>query len=115
MRPAIAYVPLGLWAGAVLVLGTLDLGSTTLPYGSDKAAHFVLYGIGGALTALAAHWGRAPAWPGLGLVAAVAAIDELRQARLPYRDGDPVDFIADLAGGIVAFGVVRWWLNRGGG
>lgn len=115
MRFVLAYLPLGLWAAAVLLVGALDLGTTPLPSGSDKAAHFVMYGVGGGLAALAAHWARqGPAWLGLVLVALVGAADELRQTRLPHRDGDVFDFLADLAGALVVFGLVRLWLNRGG-
>lgn len=115
MRFLLAYLPLGLWAAAVLLVGSLDLGTTPLPSGSDKAAHFVMYGVGGGLAALGHRWsGVGPPWLGLVAVAIVAAADELRQARLPHRHGDPMDFVADLAGAIVVFGLVRVWHNRGG-
>lgn len=107
-RLVLAYIPLALWAVGVLLVGGLDLGGTRLPSGGDKVAHFLVYGLGGGLAAWAGRWsGRGWGWPGLLFVAAVAAVDELRQAALPYRSGDPMDWVADALGALTAFIILR--------
>lgn len=99
MRLILAYLPLVLWAAAVLTLGTLQLKSGGLPVGWDKAAHFAMYGVGGALAA----------WTGYvrghreGLIALIAVLltgvaDELHQSTLATRRADLLDWIADAAG-----------------
>lgn len=107
IRTLLSFLPLLLWAAGVLVLGALDLGAASLPSGTDKAAHFLMYGVGGALAALGHRWsgrgGRGKAVAALGLVALVALADELRQGGLPHRDGDPLDFMADMAGALVFY------------
>ena len=116
-RLVVAYLPLALWAVGVLVLGGLDLGGITIPSGGDKVAHLVLYGTGGGLAAAAGRWsGKGWGWPGLLLVLLVATADELRQARIPYRSGDPMDWVADAVGALVAFIIIRrsWGTGAGG-
>lgn len=117
-RLLLAYSPLLLWAAGVLVIGALDPGAASLPSGADKAAHFVMYGVGGALAALGRRWSRrggaAVSVAALGLIVMVAAADELRQSRLPYRTGDPLDFVADVAGALVFYLLVsRLFGNEG--
>lgn len=106
-RRAVAYAPLGLWAAAVLVVGSLQLGRSPLPSGSDKAAHFVMYGVGGALAALAGRLSGTSGWAGLAFVALVGAVDELHQRVVPGRHGDLEDWVADMAGALVFYVLVR--------
>lgn len=99
-RTLLAFLPLALWAAAVLVVGGMDsVPVPTLPTHADKLGHFIMYGVGGALAAWAGRVrGR---WAGLAslvLVLVVGAVDELRQARIPTRHGDPWDWAADAAG-----------------
>lgn len=116
-RLVLAYLPLALWAAGVLAAGGLEFGGASLPSGTDKAAHFFAYGLGGVIAALAGRWsGRGWGWPGLIFVALVAATDELHQVSLPHRDGDPMDWVADMAGALAFFVATRGLLrNRAGG
>lgn len=117
MRLAAAYIPLALWAAGVLLIGGLDLGGDPLPSGTDKLAHFLAYGLGGALAALAGRWsGKGSGWPGIFFVAMVAAADEVHQGTIPHRDGDPWDWIADMAGALAFFVIARgrFWKGTGG-
>lgn len=108
MRLALGYLPLVLWAAGVLLVGGLDLGDIRVPAGSDKLAHVLIYGLGGALAAGAGRLSRrGSGWPGVLFVALVAVADEVRQAGLPHRSGDPLDWVADMAGALIAFLLVR--------
>lgn len=115
IRTIVAFTPLVLWAAAVLVVGGLDLGiDAPLPSGSDKAAHFVMYGVGGVLAAWAGRFrGGFAGRVGLALVILTGAADELHQGRLPARHGDIWDWVADAAGAIFAYVVARVLLGRG--
>lgn len=116
MRLVVAYLPLALWAAGVLLVGGSDVGGVQLVAGWDKVAHFLAYGLGGALAAAAGRWsGRGWGWPGLAFVALVAATDELRQARIPHRTGDPMDWVADALGALAFFLVARDFLRRSAG
>ncbi len=109
-----AFLPLGLWAAAVLVVGAVDFGAWpgTLPRRSDKLAHFLMYGVGGALAAWAARerGGRAGR-AGILVVLLTGAVDELRQATVSHRDADIMDWVADGAGALVAYVLARRLLH----
>ncbi|MFP4623813.1 MAG: VanZ family protein [Gemmatimonadota bacterium] len=113
-RVVLAYLPLALWAAAVLLLGTLRLDTPDLPSGSDKVAHFILYAVGGALAAWAGRKRRraSAAWIALGLVLLTGAADELHQATVPYRNADIMDWVADAAGALLAFLVTDRLLKK---
>lgn len=112
IRHILAYTPLALWAAAVLIVGSLEFATSPLPPGSDKAAHFFMYGIGGALTALARRVTRRGAgWPGLFFVGLTAAADEVHQMTVPGRQADPMDWVADVAGALVFYALARWLLG----
>ncbi len=114
-RAVLAFFPLGLWAAAVLMVGALEVGVSPLPAGSDKAAHFVMYGVGGVLAAWAGRkQGSArAAWIALGLVALTGIVDELHQISLPYRDSDIMDWVADATGALLAFLITDRLLKKG--
>ena len=113
---AVAYLPLVFWAAGVLVVGGLEFGGAALPSGSDKAAHFLVYGIGGGLAALAGRWsGQGAGWWGVLFVALVALTDELHQGTVAHRDGDAWDWVADMAGALLFFYVVRRFPGKGSG
>lgn len=112
----VAYLPLVLWAAGVLVLGGLDLSTGSLPSGSDKLGHFLVYGLGGGLAAVAGRWsGRGAGWWGVIFVALVAMTDEIHQGTVPHRDGDAWDWVADMAGALLFFYVVRGFPGKGSG
>lgn len=104
-RSFIAFFPLGLWAAAVLLVGTLRLEPMSLPTGSDKAAHFIMYGVGGALAAWAGRkqGSAGAAWVALLLVILTGVADELHQGTVPGRDSDIMDLAADTAGALLLF------------
>lgn len=113
MKLLLAYLPLGLWAAVVLTVGTLQLTGTAVPSGWDKAAHFVMYGVGGAIAA----WTGYLRGPREGLIALVlvlltGAADELHQSTLARRQADIVDWIADAAGAGVFYLTLRLLLGR---
>ena len=113
-RTLIAFLPLALWAAAVLVVGGLDLGlQSSLPTGSDKLGHFIMYGAGGALAGWAG-WragGRSGMWA-LVFVIATGAVDELHQATVPTRTADPLDWLVDAVGATLLYALTGRLLNR---
>lgn len=114
-RTLVAFTPLLLWAAAVLTVGGLDLRDVSLPSGSDKAAHFAMYGVGGVLAAWARRYrGGLAGLAGLTLVLLTGAADELHQATVPGRSADVWDWVADAAGAILAYLVARSVLGRDG-
>ncbi|MFP4390567.1 MAG: VanZ family protein, partial [Desulfococcaceae bacterium] len=84
----------------------------------DKVAHFLGYGLLGALfvRAFRGTWPET-GWRPLWLLGAVCAglyglTDEFHQSFVAVRSGDPADFVADLAGS----GAGAWlaaWKGRG--
>lgn len=114
-RHIVAFLPLGLWAAAVLGIGALDLASPSLPAGSDKVAHFAMYGVGGALAAWAGRkeGSARAAWIALLLVFVTGAADELHQATIPSRQSDIMDWVADAAGALFVFLVIDRLMKKG--
>lgn len=105
-----ALAPAVLWGAFVFFLGgrsNLPAPNTGLPL--DKVAHFVMYGVLGALAAWGARRigrrGRGWGW----LIAAgllLGAADEWHQRTVPGRTADLLDWVADAAGFLLAFAVV---------
>lgn len=100
-----AYVPALIWAGLLLFIGgrsNVPRVETDLPL--DKAAHFVLYGILGALATLG--WMRAGRRPRLLWVLLLALLvgvaDEVHQRFVAHRSSELLDLVADAAGMAVA-------------
>ena len=113
-RTLVAFLPLLLWAAAVLVVGGLEMEiDASLPSISDKAAPFAMYGVGGVLAAWAARY-RGPVAGLLALVFVLltGGVDELRQGTLAARDADIWDWVADAAGATLAFLATRVVLGR---
>jgi len=75
---------------------------------SDKILHFVAYGLFGLCNLRAFHGGfrRPVAWAtvaALGLTGGFGALDEWRQDGVSFRDASWWDWVADVAGGGVAW------------
>jgi hypothetical protein len=84
----------------------------------DKAAHFVGYALLGGLLARAirATWeemdsGRVWRWA-TAVAGLYGLLDEIHQAFVPVRSADPLDFAADLLGGMVGSWLVLRWKRR---
>lgn len=103
----VAYVPAILWGAILIFLGgrsNVPSVQTSLPL--DKVAHFVLYGILGALAATAWHRsGRVPSVAAALIAAAlcIGALDEWNQRRVEGRHSDVADWLADAVGISVGF------------
>jgi VanZ family protein len=109
LRKLIAYLPAIIWAVVVLGIGSMHdvpAPDTTLPL--DKAAHFVMYGVLGALAGRG--WLRTnrmhPVVLPVLFAIAVGAVDELHQRTVEGRSSDVVDFAADMAGVLVGFQLI---------
>lgn len=113
-RSVIAFTPLLFWAVAVLVVGGMDIGiAASLPSGSDKAAHFAMYGLGGVLAAWAARYrGGAGGFGALAFVILTGALDELHQSTIVTRDADIWDWAFDMAGATTLYLLARALLGR---
>ena len=109
-----AYGPALFWAAALLFIGSRqDLPSpgVDVPIPIDKVAHFILYGVLGALAAWG--WQRSDRrgsgfWPLLA-VWVVGAIDERHQSTLPARSAEVADWVADALGASFAFFLLSRW------
>jgi VanZ family protein len=113
-RTFLALLPLGLWAGAVLVVGGLEVEPpVAVPRHTDKLAHVLMYGVGGALAAWAGR--MRGGWTGMAclvFVVLVGAMDELRQTQLATRHGDVWDWVADALGAILFYLIGARLLRR---
>jgi hypothetical protein len=77
--------------------------------GDDKLVHAAFYAVLGGLLRLAGV--RLPL--AVLLVAAIGSVDEFAvQARIPARDADPWDLLADVVGGTLGALVAARWLRR---
>jgi VanZ family protein len=84
---------------------------------SDKVAHFLLYLALGVLLAWSRHMGGRGI-PHVAVVLAGAAyggLDELHQAFVPRRSPDIEDWFADVAGVVVGYTAMTFWLGRRSG
>jgi VanZ family protein len=97
------------WAALLLFLGgRSDVPTVETPLPLDKAAHFLLYGLLGALVARGWQWSqRWPAiiWPVL-LAMSVGVTDELHQQSVAGRSSEIADILADAAGILVGCALV---------
>ena len=114
------FIPAFLWAALLLYIGgrsTVPTVNTTLPL--DKAAHFVMYGILGALATLGWLRARRSARPApkllwvLVLAMSVGLLDEVRQRSVPARSADIYDWLADAFGVAVASTLILRYTRQG--
>ena len=114
MRRALAFAPAAAWALLILWLGSVPSLTPPLELPLDKAGHFAMFAVLGALLALGLHRARIRAsfaWPLLA-GAAIGAIDELHQRSVPGRVGDWADLVADVAGCAIALWLTHYALER---
>lgn len=105
MKRVIYWVPVVLWAVGIVVISSLGSASgITPPFPhTDKAVHFVLFGILGGLAAFALRRGhhlsrgKSILWAVL-LVFVFGLVDEVRQSFNPGRTSSWWDLLADVAG-----------------
>jgi VanZ family protein len=101
LNRVLAYLPAGVWAAMLLFLGgRRNVPTVESPLPLDKAAHFLLYGLLGALATWG--WQRAGRRPRLIAILAVASLvgiaDELNQGRVDGRTPEIADWLADTLG-----------------
>jgi len=102
--PAVRRVVLGGYVAAMLAALLMPVPATPsyLPGDFDKLAHVGLFLGFAVLAAWNARGGRGWRTLGaLGWAAGLAALIEVLQSMLPYRSGDPLDFVAGVAGALV--------------
>jgi VanZ family protein len=112
------WVPVGLYAA--LIFGGSSIShppeavASILKEVSDKALHVSEYAILGALAYRACRHAAGPWVARHALI--VAAIgcslyglsDEVHQLFVPFREGDPLDLVADTAGALMGAWTWRW-------
>lgn len=94
------------WAGlaAVVVLSLAPLPGAAAPPGSDKLGHML------AWLALAGWWSlllRRRPWATALALLALGALLETLQAMLPWRQFEPADLVANLAGVLAGAALAR--------
>lgn len=107
------WLHLGLWL--VLIFGLSSIPDLTPPgprvSGLDKLFHAGEYAVLGALWGRALGLRRHGFWLGLALGLGVGSLDELHQGRVPGRETDVLDALADATG--AALGCAFWvWFSR---
>ena len=104
----LVWGPAALWAAVLFLLSALSdvPGGSWLPFG-DKVAHLSLYAVlGGALAWGRGRSGRAiPHLLLLALGALYGVTDEVHQGYVPGRIPDPWDWVADVAGLVIGYGI----------
>lgn len=123
-RPAWAWGFVILWAGAIWIGSSLNIGeySPLTKFGPDKVGHFVEFGFLAFLAAnalltlpgiAAAERGRRNAWLLAVLIATLwGIVDEIHQIWVPTRNSDPFDALADLLGAMVGAWLLLYWIER---
>lgn len=106
------------WAGTIVFLSSRSGGpDLSLPPGSDKVIHAIIYAVLGALTARALRGYGVPAIKSarfaLILCAVFGITDELHQSTVAGRHAELADWGADLIGGALgAWGYVIFEQRR---
>lgn len=96
-----------LWAAAIFAVSSVP--GSNVPGRFGYLAHFVEYGVLGALLAVGLGRRRDPvgrALVAIALASAYAVTDEIHQFFVPGRSTDPLDWLADTAGALVAVAIV---------
>jgi VanZ family protein len=98
--------PIGFMAAVWFLSDSISVDTPDLL--SDKILHFLAYGFFAAVNLRAFHGGfrRPMLWAtvaALALTAGFGALDEWRQSGVSFREASWEDWVADLAGGLVAW------------
>ena len=112
----LAYLGLIWWAAIepIAWAGTVIHKFPFLTRGGDKLIHFLEFGLLGFLISHAAFytWGNTTIWRFATLTFAVTVffglLDELHQIQAPFRQSDPLDFLADTCGALVGVSLRSW-------
>lgn len=105
-RQFVRYLlPIVLYAGVIFALSTMPLGAGNQLPGLDKLVHFVEYAILGALVSrgllgYGVSVPRTRVWAVV-LSGMYGLSDELHQLMTPFRQGEVLDLLADVLGGLV--------------
>jgi VanZ family protein len=116
------WLPVGLYAA--LIFGGSSVSTppeaiaSLLTKVSDKAIHMMEYGLFGALLYRACRHAAGP-WIARHAVV-IASVgcalyglsDEIHQLFVPFREGDPLDLIADTTGGLLGASIWKWVEGR---
>jgi VanZ family protein len=111
----LVWGPAAFWAAVLFLLSSLpDVpGASWLPFG-DKVGHLSLY----AVLGVALAWGRGrsrravPHLLLLALGALYGVTDEVHQGYVPGRMPDPWDWVADVTGLVIGYGIAVRMLAR---
>jgi VanZ family protein len=103
------YVPALIWAALILVATLVPITDPVGPAGTDKAAHFGLFFVQGALlapTVASATRFLPRAMVTLALILVFAAADEMIQSYIPGRFASITDWIFDAVGAAAGLSIV---------
>lgn len=107
------WLHFGLWLALIFGLSSIPDLKPPGPSvsGTDKIFHAGEYALLGALLGRALGLRRDGIWLGAALGLGIGILDELHQGRVPGREMDPFDALADMVG--AALGCCAWvWLTR---
>lgn len=108
-------LPAILWGVCIFIASSIPTGRDHwwLLHRYDKLVHGVIFCVFGLLVYRALHRGPAPSmfsykrvWMMLAIVIGYGIFDELHQAYTPGRSVDGKDLLADVAGGVLAGGIL---------
>ena len=111
-----AWAPALLWAALIWLASDRPTVPVDLGGGRDKVAHFAAYAVLGAALGHVRHRTGLPLPVAAGLGSLYALSDELHQRRVPGRDAEFADWVADALGLLAGlYGHHRWLRRRSAG
>ena len=113
MRERFKTVLTALYSAVVLALTLAPMPLASGAVGAyDKAAHALMFG-GLSFLIYWSYLGRSPLFLAIACGVAGAGLIELLQIPLPYRAGEPLDFVAGSLGAVGGAGLARLVFRRG--